>query len=52
MNDAAQKDVAELSSESDSRNSLAAQWLQFCASTAGGLGSILDQGTMIPHVVW
>lgn len=46
------KDVAELSSESDNRNSLAARWLQLYASAAGGLGSILDQGTMIPHVVW
>ena len=29
--------------------SLAVQWLRFCASTAGGTGSIPGQGTEIPH---
>ena len=28
------------------------QWLGFCASTAGGLGSIPGQGTKIPYVMW
>ena len=30
-------------------NSLAAQWLKLRDSTAGGLGSIPDRGTKIPH---
>ena len=51
MNDAAQKHVAELSSESENRNFLAAQWLRLYVSTAGGLGSIRDQGTMVPCCV-
>ena len=29
--------------------SLVVQWLRFCASEAGGIGSIPDQGTKIPH---
>ena len=29
--------------------SLAVQWLRPCASTAGYVGSIPDQGTKIPH---
>ena len=29
--------------------SLAIQWLRFCASNAGGMGSIPGQGTKIPH---
>ena len=32
-------------------NSLTVQWLGHCASTAGGMGSILGQGTKIPHAV-
>ena len=32
--------------------SLAVQWLRFHASTAGGIGSIPDQGTKIPHATW
>ena len=27
------------------------QWLELCASTAGGAGSIQGWGTRIPHVV-
>ena len=27
-------------------------WLRFHASTAGGMGSIPDQGTKIPHATW
>ena len=30
----------------------AVQWLRLCASTAGGVGSILGRGTKIPHAVW
>ena len=30
---------------------LAVQWLRFRASTAGGMGSILDWGTKISHAV-
>ena len=30
--------------------SLAVQWLRFCASNAGGMGSIPGRGTKIPHV--
>ena len=33
----------------DRGTSLAIQWLRPCASTAGGMGSIADQGTKIPH---
>ena len=29
--------------------SSAVQWLRFCASTAGGMGSIPGQRTRIPH---
>ena len=29
--------------------SLAVQWLRFCASNAGGMGSIPGGGTKIPH---
>ena len=29
--------------------SLAVQWLSFCASNAGGIGSIPGLGTKIPH---
>ena len=32
--------------------SLVFQWLQFHASTAGGMGSIPGQGTEIPHATW
>ena len=28
------------------------QWLRLCASTAGGMGSIPGQETMILHVAW
>ena len=28
------------------------QWLKLRASTAGGTGSIPDQGTKIPHTMW
>ena len=31
--------------------SLVVQWLGLCASTAGGEGSILGQGTKIPHAM-
>ena len=31
-------------------NSLVVQWLRFCASNAGGVGSIPGQETKIPHV--
>ena len=31
--------------------SLVVQWLKFCASTAGGTGSIPNQGTKIPHAM-
>ena len=31
--------------------SLEVQWLRLCTSTAGGVGSIPDQGTKILHVV-
>ena len=34
------------------RTSPAVQWLGFCASTAGGPGSIPGQGTKIPPAVW
>ena len=27
------------------------QWLRLCASNAEGMGSILGQGTQIPHAV-
>ena len=30
--------------------SLASQWFRFCASYAGGMGSIPGQGTKIPHL--
>ena len=33
------------------RNSLVVQWLGLCASTAGGMGSILGQGTKILQAV-
>ena len=29
--------------------SLALQWLRLCTSNAGSVGSILGQGTRIPH---
>ena len=29
--------------------SLVVEWLQFCPSNAGGMGSIPGQGTTIPH---
>ena len=32
--------------------SLVVQWLRFCASSAGGTGSILGWGTGIPHATW
>ena len=32
-----------------SGTSRAVQWLRFCASTAGGAGSIPGRGTKIPH---
>ena len=32
--------------------SLAVQWLRLHTSTAAGMGSILGQGTKIPHAVW
>ena len=32
--------------------SLAVQWLRFCASNAGGMGSIPGGGTKIPHAAW
>ena len=28
------------------------QWLRLCASTEEGTGSMLGQGTKIPHVAW
>ena len=31
--------------------SLVVQWLKFCVSTAGGMGSIPNQGTKIPHAM-
>ena len=31
-------------------NSLVAQWLKLCASSAGNTGSIPAQGANIPHV--
>ena len=30
-------------------NSLSVQWLRLCASSAGGVGSIADKETKIPH---
>lgn len=33
-------------------NSLVVQWLRLRASTAGSMGSMLGQGTRIPHIVW
>ena len=33
------------------RNSLAVQWLELCASSAGGAGSIPGGVTKIPHAV-
>ena len=33
-------------------NSLAVKWLEFCAITAEGLGSIPGQGTKIPQASW
>ena len=35
-----------------SGTSLAVQWLSFCASTAGGVGSVPGWGTKIPHAEW
>ena len=32
-----------------SGSSLVVHWLRFCASTAGGMGSVLGWGTKIPH---
>ena len=32
--------------------SLAVQWLRLHAPSAGGMGSIPDQGTKIPHATW
>ena len=32
--------------------SLVIQWLRFCTSTSGGVGSIPGQGTKIPHTEW
>ena len=32
--------------------SLVVQWLRLCASTEDGTGSMLGQGTEIPHVAW
>ena len=31
------------------KNSMVAQWLELCASTAGGVGPIPGQGTKILH---
>ena len=31
---------------------MAVQYLGFHASSAGGLGSVPDQGTRIPHATW
>ena len=31
---------------------LAVQWLRLCTSNAGGVGSVPDQRTKIPHAVW
>ena len=28
------------------------QWLRLCASTTGGMGLILGQGTKILHAIW
>ena len=36
----------------ESVTSLALQWLRFPASNAPGMGSILGQGTKIPHATW
>ena len=33
-------------------SSLAVQWLEFCAFTAEGPGSILGWGTKIPQATW
>ena len=38
-------------SQSRSVISLAIQWLRLCPSNAGGMGSIPDQGTKIPHAM-
>ena len=32
--------------------SLVVQWLRFCASIVGGVGSILGWGTKIPRAAW
>ena len=32
--------------------SLVVQWLRLHVPTAGGMGSILGQGTKIPHASW
>ena len=34
------------------QNSLTVQWLGLCVSTAGGMSSISDRGTKIPHAAW
>ena len=38
--------------ELELRDSLAVQWLELHASTAGDTGSIPGQGTKIPHHTW